>query len=50
MTFREVDRPDEIDVTTGSLDHPNDYPPTTAVHESSKLGWLGATEPVPKGR
>ena len=37
--------PDVVDVTTGSLDAPGDYPPTIAVHEDSKLCWLAATEP-----
>ena len=37
--------PDVVDVTTGSLDAPADYPPTIAVHEDSKLCWLATTEP-----
>jgi hypothetical protein len=37
-------RPDEIDITTGSLDDPAAYPPTVAVHEDTKLSWLSTTE------
>ena len=38
-------RPQEIDITVGSLDHPSDFPPTVAVHEDTKLAWLSTTEP-----
>jgi hypothetical protein len=44
LTFVGSERPDLIDVTTGSLEEPNDFVPTVAVHEESKLTWLGATE------
>ncbi|MBE9540109.1 MAG: GFA family protein [Proteobacteria bacterium] len=44
LTFISSDRTEFIDVTTGSLDAPNDFVPTMAVHEESKLTWLGATE------
>ena len=35
---------DQVDVTTGSLDQPQDYPARVAVHEDTKLPWLSATE------
>ena len=38
--------PDQIDITTGSLDSPGDYPPTITAHEDSKLSWLAMTEPA----
>ncbi|MBE9539990.1 MAG: GFA family protein [Proteobacteria bacterium] len=44
LTFVSSDRPDGIDITTGSLDAPDDFIPTTAVHEDSKLKWLRSTE------
>lgn len=44
LTFVSSDRPDYIDITTGSLDAPGDFAPTCAVHEESKLAWLFATE------
>lgn len=39
-----ADHPDNVDVTTGSLDAPGQYPPTVAVFEDTKLRWLGQTE------
>ncbi len=36
--------PDNIDITTGSLDAPEDYAPTVAVFEDTKLPWLSVTE------
>jgi hypothetical protein len=39
--------PDQIDVTTGSLDDPAAFPATVAVHEDSKLPWLSLTESPP---
>lgn len=44
LTFRSHDRIKNIDVTTGSLDTPEDFIPTFAVHEDTKLCWLGDTE------
>jgi len=44
LTFFSTERPDNIDVTTGSLDNPNDFAPTIAVHEDSRLNWLKQTE------
>lgn len=44
LMFRTRRRPDDIDVTTGSLDNPDDFVPTVAVHEESKLAWLAQTE------
>ena len=44
LTFVSSERPGLVDVTTGSLDAPGDFMPTVAVHEESKLGWLGSTE------
>ena len=39
-----TDRADHVDVTTGSLDDPDAFVPKAAVHEDTKLSWLGATE------
>lgn len=36
--------PGEIDVTTGSLDNPEEFPPTLDVHEDTKLPWLSHNE------
>jgi hypothetical protein len=40
LTFRSDDYPDEIDITTCSLDHPEDVPPRDHIHTSSKLPWI----------
>jgi len=36
--------PGEIDVTIGSLDNPEEFPPTLDVHEDTKLPWLSHAE------
>ena len=33
-------RPEHVDVTVGSLDHPERHPPTLAVHGDTRLGWV----------
>lgn len=44
LTFFSSKRPDFLDITCGSLDSPDDFVPTVAVHEESKLKWLRQTE------
>ncbi len=44
MAFITMKREEFVDITTGSLDRPEDFVPTRAVHEDSKLPWLPATE------
>ena len=36
------DHPELVDVPTGSLDQPEKFPPTMAVHEDSKLPWVSS--------
>ena len=45
LTFVTEERPEKIDITTGSLDDPHAFPPRVAVQEDAKLSWLSATEP-----
>lgn len=40
LTYRHEDSPERIDVTLGSLDDPERYPPTKAVFEKEKLSWV----------
>ena len=40
LTYETARRPDEIDVTTGSLDHPEDFPPTKDVYPEERLRWV----------
>lgn len=44
LAFESRSRTAVIDITVGSLDTPEAYPPTAAAHEDSKLPWLGQTE------
>jgi hypothetical protein len=39
LTYENEHRPDEIDVTTGSLDNPEDFPPEEQVHLEQRLSW-----------
>ena len=41
LTYEKNTRPGEIDITTGSLDRPEDFPPTKDVFPEEKLPWVG---------
>ena len=41
LTYERDSRPGEIDLTTGSLDHPEDFPPNRDVFPEEKLPWVG---------
>ena len=41
LTFERDTRPEEIDITTGSLDHPEDFPPTKDFFTEERLPWVG---------
>ncbi len=47
LTYERDTRPDEIDITTGSLDRPEDFPPNRDVFPEEKLPWV---ELVPRGK
>lgn len=40
LTYENDSRPNEIDITTGSLDRAEDFPPTRDVFPEEKLGWV----------
>jgi hypothetical protein len=40
LTYEIGRRPDEIDITTGSLDHPEDFAPVRDVFADEKLPWV----------
>ena len=40
LTYEHPNRPDEIDITTGSLDHPELFGPTRDVFPDEKLPWV----------
>jgi hypothetical protein len=48
LSFETEDLPAEIDVTTGSLDDPNEVPPQDQTWTRSKLSWVVLDERVPK--
>jgi hypothetical protein len=40
LTYENDTRPDEIDITTGSLDDPEKFPPNRNVFPEEKLSWV----------
>ena len=40
LTYENAERPDEIDITTGSLDDPEHFPPSKDVFAEEKLSWV----------
>jgi len=40
LTYETERRPDEIDITTASLDHPENFAPTKDVYPEEKLPWV----------
>ena len=48
LTFEDEDFPDEIDVTTCSLDDPELLPPRDHTRTSSKLGWIRLADQLPE--
>jgi hypothetical protein len=41
LTYEHDARPEEIDVTTGSLDHPEHFAPTKDFFAEERLAWVG---------
>ena len=48
LTFEHEDFPDELDVTTASLDTPEDLPPKDHTYTSSKLDWIKLVDQLPE--
>ena len=48
LTFEYVDFPDEIDVTTCSLDDPDGLQPLDHTYVSSKLSWVKLADHLPE--
>ena len=40
LTYEINSRPDEIDITTGSLDRPEEFAPTKDIFAEEKLPWV----------
>jgi len=47
LTFEHDTRPDEIDLTVGSLDHPENFPPTVDSFPEEKLAWTACVSATP---
>lgn len=50
LTFEHRDLPDEIDVSTCSLDDSNRLPPKQHIHTSSRLDWIKLADGLPEYR
>jgi hypothetical protein len=48
LTFEETAQPDQVDVTVGSLDEPNDLSPEDHIWTSSRLSWLKMNDGLPE--
>jgi hypothetical protein len=48
LTFEHDEFPDEIDVTTCSLDQPDRLPPKDHTHTSSQLAWIRLADQLPE--
>ena len=47
LTYEHPARPDEVDITTGSLDEPADFAPTRDVFPEEKLPWVDLVKSQP---
>lgn len=48
LTFRSSRSPDELDVTIGSLDDPEQVPPRDHTQTSSQLSWVELADGLPR--
>jgi hypothetical protein len=48
LTYRHADFPDEVDVTTASLDDPAAFPPADHTWWSERVAWLRFDEALPR--
>ncbi|MGE0579693.1 GFA family protein [Reyranella sp.] len=47
ITFQSAHYPDEIDITTGSLDDPEQVPPKAHTYAASALSWVKLADGLP---
>src|SRR5262245_29720646 len=48
LTFQSDDWPDEIDITTCSLDHPDDVPARDHIFIGNKVRWIDVSDGLPQ--
>ena len=46
--YRRSSRPDDMDITTGTLDDPDRFPPTVEIWLEQKIGWETLHPKLPK--
>lgn len=44
LTYESPTRPDDMDVTTGSMDHPVDFPPTEDAYLMYRIPWVSTVQ------
>jgi len=47
LAFRSSKRPGEVDVTVGTLDRPQSFPPNRHIFTASRLPWLRLADDLP---
>ncbi|MGK5039702.1 GFA family protein [Janthinobacterium sp. GB1R12] len=50
LTFEDSAYPDEVDVTTCSLDHPEQLPPHSHIYTGTQLEWVKLNDGLPRYR
>ncbi|MDN2709368.1 GFA family protein [Janthinobacterium sp. SUN118] len=48
LTFEDERYPDEVDLTTCSLDEPQRLPPQSHIHTASQVAWLRLADGLPR--
>ncbi len=48
LTFQKHSRPDQIDVTLGTMDRPEDLRPTAHIWTSSQISWIKLADGLPR--
>lgn len=48
LTYQRSERPDHIDVTTASLDRPDDFAPTKEIWTAEKITWEQLNDTIPR--
>jgi hypothetical protein len=48
LTYGQDEEPDSIDVTTASLDFPDEFPPTRHIWLEDKVAWEGVNDGLPR--
>jgi len=46
--YRRSERPDHMDITTGTVDDPDRFPPNVEIWMQEKIGWEAAHSDLPK--